>query len=125
MAPDAVPRPQLLPTQHVSVPKPAAAANPFYVVLILVGIAFVVTTFAYALFAFGAFRGETALRHAGDAPAGAEALPPDPQSRQHPLWRILSRHGDTIILVELGLVITLALAAMATDSFWQRRHRRE
>lgn len=77
--------------------------NPFFVLLIPAGLAFVVTAFAYGFMAFqavNAVRAE-AGRHAG-----------------HPLFQWLRAHGDRALLVELAVLAVLTLAAMGTDRWW-------
>ncbi|MFV2066559.1 MAG: hypothetical protein ACC645_06225 [Pirellulales bacterium] len=93
--------------------------------LILVGAAFVVTTFAYALMAFRTLRVDAAANYADEDPRSSAGAMPGREGRQHPLWQVLSRHGNALILGELALVIAFAVAAMATDSFWQRRGKKE
>ena len=80
--------------------------NPFYVLLVPVGVAFVVTAFAYGIMAFQAVNGSAAASAA---------------SRAHPLFQWLRVHGNAALLVELGLLAALTVAAIATDRLWDRR----
>ena len=77
--------------------------NPFYALLIPVGMAFVVTGFAYGFMAFQ-------LVNAG---AGVAKLNAD-----HPLFAWLRAHGSTAMLVELALLAVLTFGAIGTDSLW-------
>ncbi|HYO24061.1 MAG TPA: hypothetical protein VEQ85_03850 [Lacipirellulaceae bacterium] len=82
--------------------------NPFYILLIPVGVAFVVTAFAYGLMAFSAVNGP------GDA---------DSAFRTHPLFRWLRTSGDAAMLWELAALAVLTVATIATDSLWSGRVR--
>jgi len=103
------------------VPRQTPISNPFYVLLILVGAVFVVTTFADALMAFRASRAGAVVRDADEHGHASAETAPAGESPRHPLWQLLSKHGNAIILSEVALIIAFAVAAMATDSFWQRR----
>jgi hypothetical protein len=77
--------------------------NPFYVLLVPVGVAFVVTAFAYGVMAFqsvNTLRGEDVARNA------------------HPLWTWLRRNGDETMLGELAVLGVLTAAAIGTDRWW-------
>jgi hypothetical protein len=77
--------------------------NPFYVVLVLVGVAFLLTAFLYGLLAFREARGyPTAESGAG-------------------LLAAMDRYGVWLLVGELALLIISSIAAMATDSFWTRK----
>jgi len=91
------------------------------VLLVLVGAAFVVTTFADALMAFRASRAGAAVRYVGEHGRASVETRSANESPRHPLWQWLSQYGNAIILSEVALIIAFAVAAMATDSFWQRR----
>ena len=75
--------------------------NPFYIILVIVGVAFVITATSYGVMAFIATRNP-----------GAIAL------SEHPLWELMDEHGVTIMGVELALLAISSFAAMATDSYW-------
>jgi hypothetical protein len=79
--------------------------NPFYALLVIVGLVFVVTAFAYGFMAFqavNAVRAEAGL-HAG-----------------HPLFQWLRVHGDATLLIELGVLALLTVGAIATDRYWDK-----
>jgi hypothetical protein len=76
--------------------------NPFYVMLVPLGVAFVVSAFAYYVMAF------QSVNPVRDA-AGSQA---------HPLFKWLRAHGDTVMLVELAGLAVLTVAAIATDHIW-------
>jgi hypothetical protein len=77
--------------------------NPFYAILIPVGLAFVVTGFAYSFMAFQAV-------NAGSEGATLYA--------EHPLFTWLRANGSTAMLVELAVLAVLTVGAIATDSWW-------
>jgi hypothetical protein len=82
------------------------SANPFYALLVAVGIAFVVTAAAYCVMAY---REREAVVTA-DATEG-----------EHPLMVWMSQHGSTALLGELGVLAACTFGAIGTDDFWQRR----
>lgn len=77
--------------------------NPFYLLLLPVGVVFVVTAFAYGFMAFQAVNG---------SPAEIEA------NRSHPLFTWLRSHGDAAMLIEIAVLGVLTTAAIATDRWW-------
>ncbi len=79
--------------------------NPFYLLLVPVGVAFVVTAFAYCVMAFqsvGALRRDAA------------------NQASHPLFAWLRQYGDETMLGELAALGVLTFAAIATDRWWTR-----
>lgn len=77
--------------------------NPFYALLIPVGLAFTITGFAYSFMAFQAV-------NAGSAGAKLHA--------DHPLFAWLRANGATAMIVQLGILAVLTVGAIATDSWW-------
>jgi len=75
--------------------------NPFYVVALIVGVAFAIHATAYALW------------YAGIFDSSAQAAP-------HPLIVWLERHGDRFFLIELAILAVATVAAMATENWWRR-----
>jgi hypothetical protein len=78
--------------------------NPFYVLLVPVGVAFVVTAAAYYVMAF---QSVSPVRGAGG-------------NQAHPMFKWLRAHGDEAMLVELAALAVLTIAAIATDHIWGR-----
>ncbi len=76
--------------------------NPFYIVLIPVGLAFVVTAFAYGFMAFQSVNG-----------IGVDIA----RYADHPLYQWLRSHGDAALVAELVVLAVLTVAAMAFDSW--------
>ncbi len=85
------------------------SANPFYILLVIVGVSFVLTAIAYGVMLW---RQTAPPRTAAEAAAAVDA---------HPLLEWMNRHGDTALLVELSVLAASTLGAIGTDSFWQRR----
>jgi len=88
------------------------SANPFYVLLILAGLSFAMTTTAYVVMAFR------------DAHARAELVSGKAmvaEREEHPLMQWMHRYGNPALLTELGLLAVCTFAAIGTDSYWQRR----
>ena len=76
--------------------------NPFYVLLVIAGIAFTLTACSYGLMSYRELH----------LPSAA---------RQSWLMATLQRHGGAILAAEVGLLAVTSLAAMATDRRWYRR----
>jgi hypothetical protein len=81
------------------------SANPFYALLIVVGLAFFVTATAY---------GVMAVRESRAAASGEPVA-------EHALIRWMHEHGNTALLSELALLGVCTFGAIGTDEFWQRR----
>lgn len=79
--------------------------NPFYVLLVPVGVAFVVTSFAYGIMAFQSVNGSA---------AGTATM------RAHPLFQWMRLHGNAALMVELALLAALTIAAIGTDRWWDK-----
>lgn len=82
-------------------------ANPFYGLLLVAGIAFVMTAIAFGVMAFR--DRDMAGQHAGAA------------VDDHALMAWMSDHGETALLSELAALAVFTVGAIATDDFWQRR----
>ncbi len=78
--------------------------NPFYFLLVPVGVAFVVTAFSFGLMAYQQSR------------PGARSL-----QGEVGLMPLLDQHGMTILGVEVALIAVFSCAAIGTDEYWQRR----
>lgn len=82
------------------------AINPFYIVLVLVGLAFTVTATAYGVMCFR------------DANATLESARVD---RDHPLWKYMESHGELTMGVQLAVLAVATFLAIGTDDYWTRR----
>jgi hypothetical protein len=77
--------------------------NPFYTLLIPVGLVFVLTVFAYGFMAF--MEVNATKREVRD-------------QANHPLFTWLDENGTKLVLWELGVLGVLTFGAIATDSWW-------
>lgn len=84
---------------------PKQFRNPFYVLLLIVGILFLITTCAYAVM----------------AARGVSPASQDGSASGEQLMTFLDEHGFTVMMVEIALLGVTTFAAMATDRFWMRR----
>jgi hypothetical protein len=82
--------------------------NPFYVLLVLLGIVFGVTACAYGV-----------MTVKMSSAAGVAS------SLDSPVLAFLNDHGLTLLLVELALLALASFAAMGTDSYWTKRNDQE
>jgi len=83
--------------------------NPFFPLLVVVSVVFVVTACAF---------GVMALR----------AISPAATGGHHPLLAFLDRHGVLLLMVEVAVLAAMAILAMSTDRYWTERagrHRRK
>ena len=75
--------------------------NPFYAALVVVGLAFALTTCAYTVMSFREL---------------------DPFAAEEPgLIALMKDHGLLILVIELGLLGFLTVAAIGSDDYWTRR----
>jgi cytochrome b len=81
------------------------SANPFYAVLIVAGLVFVVTAAAY---------GVMATRESRAALSGEPVA-------EHALMKWMHDNGNTALLTELAILSLATIAAIGTDDYWQRR----
>ncbi len=87
-------------------PKRRKTFNPFYSLLVVLGVAFVITACSYGLVLLRSTRPMDAMR-AGNA--------------QNPLLQLMQRHGQTILFVELGVLLFATVGCITTDDYWERR----
>ena len=87
-------------------PPSKKSANPFYALLIIVGIAFVITAMSFWIMSLQTLQSVQA---------------PDADQPPHPLVAWVAAHGVTALLVELALLAVCTAAAIGTDDYWQRR----
>ncbi len=79
-------------------------SNPFYVALVIVGIAFSITACAYSVMALKSTA--AAPEPAGDSSGG--------------LMDFLDRHGAKLMTIELVLLGIATVGAIGTDQYWHR-----
>jgi len=90
-----------------SQPKPT---NPFYVVLLIAGVFFVVTACSYFVMT---------IKGRDMSLSGQE----DPSSQR--FVEIVDRYGFAALMIELGVLAGATFAAIGTDEYWTRRAERE
>lgn len=83
--------------------------NPFYFLLVIAGVAFVLTACAYGVMAFR------------QASPDSQPLAENDTS----LPGVLDRHGAWILGGQVVLLALLTFAAMGTDDFWEQRAKRK
>jgi hypothetical protein len=88
------------------VPKSRKAINPFYGLLVVVGVLFVITACAYFVMT---------LRDAK----------PELKSTAHPLLAFVEKHGLTALIAELAVLGVATFGAIGTDDYWERRRRKQ
>ena len=87
------------------------SSNPFYLAVVVFGVAFAVTASAYGVMMLVAIR-------QGNAPIAVAT--PSPSVR-HPMMSFMEQHGVPIMLWELGLLALATILAITTDIKRQRR----
>jgi hypothetical protein len=95
--------------QGADVPRSNKFVNPFYSLLLVVGISFALTATTYGVMAFREARPEAIEVEQ------AEWLAP------HPLMAWMSRHGEAALISELIFLAIFTVGAIGTDDYWQRR----
>ncbi len=85
------------------------ATNPFYVLLVLLGIIFAITTCAYGVMAV-----KMSTAAGISEVVGGDGLMP-----------LMNRHGLSILLVELVLLALATFGAIGTDNYWTKRNSQE
>ena len=84
--------------------------NPFYIVLLIAGVIFVVTACSYIVMTI----------NARDMSLGGQENP----SNQR-FVEIVDRYGFAALMIELGVLAGATFAAIATDEYWTRRAERD
>ena len=95
--------------------RPAVASqnkptNPFYIVLLIAGVLFVMTACSYLVMTI----------QGRDMSTGGSETP----SRRR-FVELVDRYGFTALMIELGTLAGATFAAIATDEYWMRRARSE
>lgn len=80
--------------------------NPFYALLIIVGVAFCITAFAYGIMTL---RGLQPADSLGGSQSGKQ------------LMHWIDKHGFALLMGELVALAVLTFSAIATDEFWTKR----
>ena len=80
--------------------------NPFYALLIVVGVAFCITAFAYGIMTL---RGLQPADSLGGSESGKQ------------LMHWIDQHGFALLMGELAALAVLTFSAIATDEYWTKR----
>lgn len=83
---------------------PQTTRNPFYSLLVVIGLVFCLTACAYLVMTLRGLKADLAMAKPSVG-----------------LMAVMEQHGGRIMLVEVGLLAGAAVLAMATDDFWSRR----
>jgi flagellar basal body-associated protein FliL len=89
--------------------------NPFYILLVMIGIAFTITACAYFVMALRG-NGSTTLRLRPSAESVATST--SEVRTPQPLMEFMDRHGMTLLVAELALLAVATCGAISTDSWW-------
>jgi len=81
--------------------------NPFYVLLMFVGVAFTLTACSY---------GVMVLRQASPERFEDPLVDEPPEGS---LMYVMDKHGFTILMLELAMLALLTCAAILTDDYWE------
>jgi hypothetical protein len=90
-------------------PRSLKFKNPFYALLVIVGVVFALTATAYCVMAFREARPPAVIADAG--------IPTAP----HPLVAWMHQNGEVALMIELGFLAVFVVGAIATDNYWQKR----
>jgi hypothetical protein len=103
--------------------------NPFYVLLVIFGIAFSLTACAYGVMAFRAVRGagitssheHRDTSHRSSDPSGPTSDRPATETPAgEALLKFLDEHGALLLGVELVLLALATFGAIGSDGYWSR-----
>lgn len=94
------------------------AFNPFYGLLLIVGIAFCVTACAFAVMTVREMRPAPAAIETSD-----DSMATSQSGEQLMVW--MDKHGFNLLMIELVALAGLTFAAIATDEYWTRRSERK
>jgi hypothetical protein len=115
-------------------PKKKSRTNPFYVLLVIFGVAFSLTACAYGVMAFRAVHGADVAGFekrsaidgrwtgtsdpASDRPASNLPAADTPAGKS--LLTFLDDHGAQLLGIELALLAVATFGAIGTDGYWNR-----
>ena len=78
--------------------------NPFYFLLVIIGIVFTITACAYGVMT-------------------VQQINPSTVDRPHALTVFLDQHGFAMLAVELVLLAIATVAAITTDDYWENQNK--
>jgi len=98
--------------------------NPFYPLIMVMGVIFFVTAFAFSTMAVRHQRESEIGWHVPKGVPSALDNGTEASLTPHPLDRLMRRQGMLLLIVELVVLSIATFAAIGTDSFWERRSQR-
>ena len=87
--------------------------QPFYVLLIVTGLAFAITACGFGVMTFTDVQGPGILGVTGGSATDS--------GKEHPLFKFLDRYGMQLMLIELTLLAVATVGCIATDTWYERR----
>ena len=87
--------------------------NPFYVLLVVTGLAFAITACGFGVMTFTDVHGPELL----DTPQQESVR----RMANHPLFEFLDKHGTKTMLIELAVLALATIGCIATDSWLESR----
>ena len=87
--------------------------NPFYVLLVVTGLAFAITACGFGVMTFTDVHGPELLDASQQESVGRMA--------NHPLFEFLDKHGTKTMLIELAVLALATVGCIATDSWLESR----
>jgi hypothetical protein len=97
--------------------KPQTTSNPFYILLVVVGMVFVLTACSYFVMTL---QGREASYGRGPLPRDNTAASRDSPNSEA-FTRFMDQYGFTLLMIELGVLAAATFAAIGTDEYWMRR----
>jgi hypothetical protein len=92
-----------------AVPRNRERTNPFYVLLVAIGMAFTVTACAYFVMA---------LRESGAGGRRVDVAATSDTQGPQSLLDFLNRHGVKLLIIELAILALATCGAIGTDRWW-------
>ncbi|MBP88626.1 MAG: hypothetical protein CMJ64_18250 [Planctomycetaceae bacterium] len=93
-------------------------ANPFYGVLLAVGIVFVLTACSYFVMTL---QGREASYGRSTLPRDNTAEDSDSRPNNEAFAQFMDQYGFTALMIELGLLAAATFGAIGTDEYWMRQ----
>ena len=107
--------------------RPQTTSNPFYVVLLVVGLVFVLTACSYFVMTLQAREASygRSLPPRDNMPESNMPESRDASAQSTDFADFMDQYGFTLLMVELGLLAAATFAAIGTDEYWMRRSQAE
>lgn len=92
--------------------------NPFYIVLVVVGVAFAVTACAYGVMAVKQMHASEWIVTPARQDTSDLGAPSTNSDRR--FVEFMDEHGVSILLAEVGILALATVAAIGTDDWWSK-----